>query len=512
MSMSDLPSNFVGKMNVMQNYNKAPIRILPTSGSSPVREGGYIKIALPPGCVLDLRTLNITFWARTLVNGTTSTTKLVGLPKWTSSLIQDLDIWVNGRSVQKFPYYGFVYSLLQDYKSNYSAKCKEIGINADPSVFTHMDNSGAIVKWNTYTAHGSSAEINGFQNFYCWNDFIGFLGTCQPSIIDTNLLGSVELHIRLAPGSVLFTSANIGTDTPGFELSNIVAYIDKLDFKDDRYYSMMNSILNSQTRLRIPYKNYGVYIGDAISGTATNNAKNCTMKITESCESLDKIIFTFMDNTAPNGKQPLQLGDTNAILSTTALTASGAYAQADITAIVGRLANISSGHTAPALFNYTNLLANNDDKLLNTSVAFKRNGLGMGAALGSQTTGTVQFQINSQDITHPLSLIEQHQQTLQAFELNEDDQKQINPCIKNLALYERDFYACALSTQHINNKDSSYTLVSGLDTQATSMNISVKVSSTRDGHATAQAALPVIITEMTSHLVVAPGRQILPVK
>ena len=61
MSFSELPTNFVNKMNIMQNFNKSPIRILPTSGASPVRENGYIKLQLPPGSVLDLRTLSINF-------------------------------------------------------------------------------------------------------------------------------------------------------------------------------------------------------------------------------------------------------------------------------------------------------------------------------------------------------------------------------------------------------------------------------------------------------------------
>jgi hypothetical protein len=504
MSFSELPTNFVNKMNIMQNYNKSPVRILPTSGSSPVRENGYIKLALPAGSVLDLRTLSINFYCKTYVNADPSpNNKLVGLPKWTNSLISDLDIWINGRCVQKLSNYGFIYSLLQDYKSNYTAKCKQVGVNADPSVYTSMNNEGVITKYNTYVQTGDETA-NRFAGNYCWNDFIGFLA-CEPSIINTDLMGTVEIHIRLAPSSVLFAqgltvNAGVITDSVGFEISNVVAYIDKIDFKDDRYYAMMNSVLNSEMRLRIPYKNYGFQTGDVITDTST---KNCIVKMTESCESLDKIIFTFMDNTVPSGKQTLQLGTSTNVLSSAAVT--------DVAGASARLVQVASGQIPKSLFNYTNLLANNDDQLLNTSLAFKRNGLGMGGDAGSLTTGTVQFTVNSQDLTHPLSLIEQYQQTMQAFELNEDDQKQINPAIKNIALYERDFYACALSTSHINNKDKSYTLVSGLDTQATSMNLQVRVQGARTAHAN-QRAIPVLITEMTSHLIVAPQRQIMPVR
>ena len=504
MSFSELPSNFVSKMNVLQNYNKAPIRVLPVSGSSPVRENGYIKFILPPGSVLDLRTISINFWGRTYHSDNTSTAKLVGFPKWTNSLIRDLDIWVNGRSVQKFPNYGFVYNVLQDYKADYAARCKQVGINADPSVYTHMDQTGVIVKHNTYVNHPTSGPINGMQGHYCWNDFIGFLASCEPSILDTNLLGSVEIHITLSPANVLFAAGLAGGDSVGFELSDLVMYVDKLDFKDERYYSMMNAILQSPARLKIPYKNYGFYTGEPITDTS---GKGGTIKITEACESLDKIIFTFQDNTQPDGKQLLQLGSGNVMAPATA----GALGNAgDIATYLNN--NLTDGSIPATQYNYQTVLATGDDNVLNTSLFFKRNGLGLGAPLGAKNTGTVQFRVNSQDLTHPLSLLEQYQETMKAFELNEDDQKQINPGIRNINTWERDFYVCALSTSHINDKNKDqYTLVSGLDTQATSMNIAVDFKKGRDPHAN-QRAIPIVITEFTSHLVVSPGRQVLAIR
>lgn len=515
----DLPSNFMPLMTVLQNYTKSPVRILPTTGQGSVKSGGYIQFTLPVGCVLDLRTFHITFWGKTLIGATpfTSTTKLCGFPQWTSSLIDNLSIWVNGREIQNIPNYNYVYKLYQDYKTNYASKLKQQGINADPSVYTHMTDAGAITKWCTYSA-SANADINAFANNYVIDDFLGFLGTSQPSIIDTNILGEVVIKIRLAPSSVLWTSANIGTDAVDYQLDNICAYCDKLDFKDDRYYTIMNGLLDSQTRLTIPYKNYMVYVGEAITGT---NKKTGTIKITESTESLDKIIFSFVNNTAEAiaAKQPLQLGDTGAIVQTAAVAAlTAAPDQTNVNAAIAAFntylnTNFSNGaYTPKVVFNYTNLLANGDANLLNTSIAFRRNGLGMGATVGTQQTGTVQFQINSQDVTHPLDLLQGYQQTLQAFELNDDDLRAINPAIKDLSAYERDFYACAFSTSHINNKDSSLGYVqSGRDTQATSMNIAVKFTAGRNGDA-AQNAFPVIITEMTSKLMVAGLRNVMPIR
>jgi len=53
-------------------------------------------------------------------------------------------------------------------------------------------------------------------------------------------------------------------------LQNIVAYVDKLDWKNDRYQTYMNSMLSNGGTLKIPYKNYGVYLGDALTTSKTD--------------------------------------------------------------------------------------------------------------------------------------------------------------------------------------------------------------------------------------------------
>jgi hypothetical protein len=287
-------------------------------------------------------------------------------------------------------------------------------------------------------------------------------------------------------------------DSVDYELENIIAYVDQIHMKSDSYYETVRGMIESQRGFPILYKNYMVYTGDEMS-----SSKKATIKITENTACLNKVIFTCWDNTQPNGKQPLQLGDTTKILPITALPVSATPTAGEITAISTRVSSVSSGHVPPSQFNFTNLLANGEDKLLNNSIYFKQNGLGI---------GTCQLELNSQDVTNPLSLVEQWQQTLQTFELNDDDLKQINPAIRNLNVYERDFYCCAFSTEHINNKDQDLGwILSGRDTMASAMNITVKTEAGRTWN-DAQKATPIIITEMTSKLYVTGQRQVLPVR
>lgn len=488
--MSYLPSNFMVNITEFSNYSKNSLRIIPTSGQGKVRSNGFIKFTLPIA-ILDMKTFSIFFDAKTLVNGSDAHAgKLVGFPKNIGqSLIETLDIFVNGRSIQNVPQYGRIYALLQLYKSNHNAKIKKLQTNADPSVFSTMDNAGVITKYNTYKPSGN-ATVDSFNNRYVLNDWTGTFLDCQPQILDLNVIGNVEVHIKLASPNILFATGLDPADNVDYELDNIVAYVDQIHVKSDRYFSTVKGLVDSQEGMQVLFKNYMLYLGDEMS-----SSKAGTLKITENCSSLNKVIFGCWDGTKPNGKEPLQLGNPAQILP---VVGSAGFDDAQ-----------SAGYYSSNLFNYRTLLSNElatvpSGSYLNNSIYYKQNGLGI---------GTVQLEINSQDQCNPLSLIEQWQQTLQTFEIHDDaDAKQIDPAIKDINVYEKEFYCCAFSTEHIGNKDPSLGwIVSGRDTMSTAMNVTIKTTQGKAWHVN-QTALPFIITEMTSRILVKGQRQVLPVR
>lgn len=505
--MSVLPSNFMNTLTEFRNYSKNSLRIIPSSGQGKVRSNGFIKFTLPVGAILDLKTFAMYFDAKTLLNGADVGTanKLVGFPKFIGqSLIETLDIFVNGRNVQSIPQYGRIYALLQNYKNNYNSQIKKLQTNADPSVYTSMDNTGSITKYNTFI-HTNNGDANSFKGRYVCSDWIGIMGEAQPTIWDLNLIGNVEIHIKLVSPNVLFAAGLAGGDSVDYELENIVAYVDQIHLNSDKYFSTIKALVDSSEGLTIPYKNYMLYVG-----TEMTSSKLANMKITENTACLNKVIFGCWDNTQPNGKQPLQLGDSTKILTSPAtvpstfadLAAARTYLNGEI---YPKLTNLKDAYIPASEFNSTTLLALNKDGStnLNNSIYYKQNGLGI---------GTCQLELNSQDQTNPLSLLEQWQHTLQCFELNEDDLKQINPAIRDINDYERDFYCCAFSLEHINNKDHSLgVLLSGKNTMSASMNISIKTTQGKAWHDN-QTAVPFIITEMWSKLQVKGQRQVLPIR
>lgn len=147
------------------------------------------------------------------------------------------------------------------------------------------------------------------------------------------------------------------------------------------------------------------------------------------------------------------------------------------------------------------------DTEIGNSKYFQRSGLGLGYDANNNNTGTVQFEINSQDVSNPLSLVEVYQETLKCFELDRENLKKTNPKNKSLARYEKNHFVAALSTSHLNSPKELKTVISGMDTMATNLNLAVKTVQGKDTNV-AQGGQPLIVTEMTALLRIAPGRQI----
>jgi hypothetical protein len=473
-----LPDNFKSKVSYLPNYSKAPIRILPQQ-SGALKNNQILKIVLPVGVVLDLSTfaIHFDFVAKQGNHAAVAADNTVGMGKYTSSLFENFECFVNGRSVQNIQCYNRIYSILKDFKSNHASQLRKLSNNSDPSVYETLANNGTITKVNT--KHAVAGEAYDFAGRYVVDDFIGILN-CQPNIIDTNICGAIELSWRLAGPEVLWKTAGGARTGVSFEISNVVAYCDAIYFKDENYNSQIKVAMEQADGFKITYDNFGVYTGDVIGG-GQGATKTTTLKCTENCKSLDYLLYTYFDTTS-TGLQPLQLGDA---------------------AVAGDEAALVAGQVPASRYNFDNLCALRDTSLLNNSVWFRRNGVA--------TNLKVEFQINSQPITVPMNIQEQWEETQKCFENHLDaDNKSINPAIHSLAVFQKDFYVAGLSLSHIGNKNPDLMpLISGRDTQATSINLLVNAteSGADASHGNCQ---PFLITKMTSMLHITGQRDVLP--
>ena len=437
-----LPTNFEDKTVFFKAYNKTLNRIIPSTGQQDVMPASTTIFSLPQASVLDMKSFRLNFHAKT--NGTATAGQNVLFPKFIAGLIERMEIFVNGVSIQNITNYGVIYQIMRNYSKDFEKYDRKLNNNSHPEKFERMSDAGVVTIDDSTSATNTNILSNSQERDYCIDDWCGFLDTC-PEFFNTNLVGNVEIHITWANASVLAANtANVAA--PTYTISKLYAFVDVVHFKDDSYINELDRKLSVNGELVIPYKNYRCYLG-----AMTNTNKTMTHRVTESTQSLDKIMLTFL----PSGR-----------------TTNGVW-----------------------------------DAELNNSKYFQLSGLGLGYNATNTASGTVQWEINSQDVSNPLSFPEVYQETIKCFELDRDgNAKHGNPAITP-ALYEKSFFVAALSTSHLNAPDETKTIVSGMDTQATALQIAAKTTQVRGNNA-AQTAQPLMITEMTSLLRIGGGRQI----
>jgi len=454
----------------------------PSTGSTTVKAGDTTVFKLPSAKVVDLATLRFNLHCAT--NG--SGTEVVGLPKYISSMISQFEIWCNGQSVMNIPRY-HIYNIVRDYSGDYQKYQNKLFNNADPSVDYALDDYGVITKYNTYTASTGVGVVNRFEKDYCIDDFIGFFDFSEgnrQSFFNTNLVGDFEIHITWAPNAVLWKQSG-GALAPEYSITNLIGWIDAIEFKDDNWLNALESKLTSGGIHRIPFKNYKSY-------TTNNTTQNpeTTIRVVENTNSLDKLIFTYLD-ASRNTVDVLQLGT-----------------QADILVATPSTDDVSLGKVPKSFFNFEYLKATKNPYLLNTSRYFRRNGVGLGYDVATRgKSALIQFELDSQDLHNPMDIASVYEETLKAFELNYNNINKANPAIQNFNSWLKDFFVAAYSVSHVGGKNKGY-LISGVDTQATSISIAVKVTNAQGATTAAKTATPMLITEMTSELLIGGGRSV----
>lgn len=489
-----LPSNIENvPMTVMKNYSKTQIRML-GSTTSALHAGDSITFHLPAAKIVDLASLRFSMNISTEAVDSADATHMVGLPKYTSSLIDQMEITCNGISVQNIQRYNMIYNIVKDYSCDYEKLQQKLFNNADPSVDYTLAANGDFTKYSTYGNSGVVA-VNSFRKLYTIDDFIGFLDFSKgdrTSFFSTNLVGDFEIRYTFAPNSVLWTQAANAPASPAYTITNMVGYIDAIEFKDSAYVDALEKKMTSidpgtgeRTLHLMPYKNYKSY-----TGTTTGNNGLTTMRVVENTSSLDKIIFTYIP-TNFNTISTLQLGNQAEILPAAAPT----------------IAQVQAGSIPPILFNYEYLKATKNPHLLNSSRYFRRTGLALGYNPERTSTGQIQFELDSQDLHNPMDMASVYQETLKAFELDHNNINKCNVGIRHFNTWLSDFFVSAYSVSHVGGKTKGV-LVSGVDTMSTAVNVAVKVLRSVRGLNNVHAAIPLLITECTSILKIGQGRAV----
>eukprot|EP00960_Hanusia_phi_P060734 764605-Hanusia_phi.AAC.1 len=362
--MSELPIGFKSKIERMNDYYRQKTRVLPVSGAGvPVNSGDLSIFHLPAASLLDLSTFSLHFTGQ--LNGIAAD-QPAGFPKDIDTLIDILSIYINGTQIAYIQNYGNLWRILNDYNLSSEADSKNKTLyNSDPSMSFSMSDTGDITK---YIKHANASptmpvEAANSSGFYSISRWIGFLGNKMANIIDTNLVGTIEVRIQWAQPWVLW--ANTATKPTGYTLNNLTAYVDRIQWNNPHFEAVLNGILTGAGTMTIPYNNFRYHGGQFL-----NSSKSVVFRFQELSHSINGLLISFTDPD-PNTIDALQLANNVTVVSN---STTGVPAAANVLALAQNPNQVDSKY-----FSFDKFVERGDYPLINTSKYFRRNGLGLGS-------------------------------------------------------------------------------------------------------------------------------------
>ena len=482
--MSDLASGFPKNLSYsikeLNGFSKQTIKVLTDRLSASASAGDTIKIRLPPNSLIDLRTFSLFFdFTATIAGGVAGVE--VHAPRYSSSLIEQLNVYVNNNQVSTINQYNLLYNSLADMSFGNDNGSKRFLENYDPSIsFATPNGANYYSRLYRTTMNGVGSDTN---KPLVINNWLGFFNG-STSVIDTSDLGDVIVEIRLAPSSILWGCAPTGASaafagTVNYSISNIRATMARISFNSSEYYELKSAKL-LESSLMYAFTDYY-----AVKGNQTTKSANVSWNYNVNANSLDYILATFQRADYNNSDYLLLAGsstgnsDVNYLDSGTAVTAG--------------YDNFSFSE-ALAYQNNVNSYARADGDYFNQCKYFQRKGIWF---------KTGQFSINSTMIDpYPKPGEEVYNEALIALgNKNIDTTSGTHPGMLGLAYFLKYYFVQICSLQNLSG-DSQFWR-SGLNGNAASIN--VQYNAVFDSTAT-DSIYPVFFNALTKVMTISAGR------
>ena len=320
-----------------KNLTKSTIEILPSSGQTAYSGGSKISFTLPYASAISLEDLAFSFdfqctdssGSAGILKGTTSAIAghpLCGTfgPKDISSIIEEVDVKVNGQTIQHLTSYNDLVNLmnfLQDEKS--VSKLLQNTDITNKSMVSEISNKVVVTKFDKGFEFDRGATVVQNEDYlsdkrtFIINQWFGLLGKrgkeTSSNFIDTNMLGEVVISFVLAKPNVLFyglgkevsvPSSDYATDFASLKLTENIGYTLKncklsmvrYNFPSS-YSDSIASQLNSGTKYTIAFNHYETRNTNALES-------NGTIRWNENSRDIKHIIAYFTNSNRHNSIKP----------------------------------------------------------------------------------------------------------------------------------------------------------------------------------------------------------------
>ena len=451
---------------------------LETQNNDTATANKILRFSLPANALLNMRSFALHFNAKTTADG-----QGARLPAKIDTLIERVEVTAGGIQLsQGLNYYNVLRhakdALLGD-KTNSVCGHPDIIRTVSPvDGFGYVDANDAnpdvlsAVLGERYPSTHKQAQ-------FTIDHWEGFIGTCEPKILDAAILPDLVISIYLADNNVLTSSKGVdlegtggntditgaGTAAATYELNNIHATIESIGLADSVYDNMVSSMIAQKGFIEIPFKQYFSF----------NNTHSGTTRFTVASQSLDRVWWAWRAAAFATQAAPIRVKGykTKGAFTSTATIADTVTGNA-VTQDIG-------------LSEYLGLLDTDREKYVGPYYNF--------VEPGTSSKNTYQLQLNGAyypqfaATAEEMYTISKHSTLGQYVEQN-----------KSLQQYKSNYFVnCA----RLNMPESEFSrTISGLDTRSVSLNGYLNTSNvTGDPNI-------VIFCECTSTLRVGSGRQL----
>ncbi len=269
-------------------------RLEPQNQSSNISPQSIIRFTLPSNALVDIHSFAFHFNAQTN-EGAAAGTVSVRLPNKIESLINRVEVSVGGVAVSAGSNF---YNVLAHAKAVVDGYEENAGMGHPEIITTGAGNN--YVDGTTLT-RGEKPTANNNVAQFCVNNWCGFLGECEPRVLDSSLMGDIVVTIYLEQASLsttvsdnvnaagFITSAALGGTLPTYALNNVYATIRCYSLANGVYDNMIAEQMSSAGSLEIGFKQY-------FSFRDTNTGST---RYTVASQSLDRVIVAHHNNANP---------------------------------------------------------------------------------------------------------------------------------------------------------------------------------------------------------------------
>lgn len=201
------------QMKQYKNLTKSTIEVLPSSGQTNYGPNQKCIFTLPYASLISLEdlALHFTFTPTNVPKTATNNVDIVRVmpPKDVASLISEIDIKINGQTIQHLTHYNDIVNLLNLFEDAKTAKKVLQGADI---VNTHYIGTGGTLQPVSDTSYIGAPNANNVPKDYVVNQWYGLLGhrgkEVSSNFIDTNMLGEVTIAFTFATAATCVVSAN----------------------------------------------------------------------------------------------------------------------------------------------------------------------------------------------------------------------------------------------------------------------------------------------------------------